>query len=55
MSSQTVPSPQARESLDGETIFAVGEDGDKWSDDEAQDGDQSGATNGKEPSKRLAG
>jgi hypothetical protein len=22
-----------RESLDGETIFAVGEDGDKWSDE----------------------
>lgn len=30
-----VPSaPRERESLDGETIFAVGEDGDKWSDDE---------------------
>ncbi|OJJ50986.1 hypothetical protein ASPZODRAFT_55881 [Penicilliopsis zonata CBS 506.65] len=26
--------PQHRESLDGETIFAVGEDADKWSDDE---------------------
>ncbi|KAF7593361.1 hypothetical protein BBP40_011651 [Aspergillus hancockii] len=26
--------PRQRESLDGETIFAVGEDGDKWSDDE---------------------
>lgn len=25
---------QDRRSLDGETIFAVGEDGDKWSDDE---------------------
>lgn len=24
-----------RPSLDGETIFAVGEDGDKWSDDES--------------------
>lgn len=23
-----------RESLDGETIFAVGEDGDRWSDDD---------------------
>lgn len=23
-----------RQSLDGETIFAVGEDGDKWSEDE---------------------
>ncbi|PLN75750.1 lung seven transmembrane receptor-domain-containing protein [Aspergillus taichungensis] len=30
-----VPSaPRQRESLDGETIFAVGEDGDKWSDDD---------------------
>ncbi|KKK17750.1 hypothetical protein ARAM_001348 [Aspergillus rambellii] len=30
-----VPSAaQPRESLDGETIFAVGEDGDKWTDDE---------------------
>ncbi|CZS95574.1 related to PTM1-member of the major facilitator superfamily [Rhynchosporium agropyri] len=26
-----------RESLDGETIFAVGEDGDRWSDDESDD------------------
>lgn len=25
--------PLPRESLDGETIFAVGEDGDRWSDD----------------------
>lgn len=25
---------RTRESLDGETIFAVGEDADKWSDDE---------------------
>lgn len=24
-----------RQSLDGETIFAVGEEGDKWSDDES--------------------
>lgn len=33
-----VPSaPRQRESLDGETIFAVGEDGDKWSDDEAEE------------------
>jgi len=32
------PSSHARESLDGETIFAVGdEDGDKWSDDEDED------------------
>ncbi|KAG5300819.1 transmembrane protein [Histoplasma ohiense] len=28
-------SNQNRHSLDGETIFAVGEDGDKWSDDES--------------------
>lgn len=26
-----------RESLDGETIFAVGEDGDRWSEDESDD------------------
>lgn len=32
-----VPKPIPRESLDGETIFAVGEDGDKWSDDESDD------------------
>ena len=28
------PTPPSRQSLDGETIFAVGEDGDKWSEDE---------------------
>jgi len=28
------PSAAPRESLDGETIFAVGEDGDRWSEDE---------------------
>lgn len=27
----------SRESLDGETIFAVGEDGDRWSDDESDE------------------
>lgn len=27
-----------RESLDGETIFAVGEDGDRWSDDDDDSG-----------------
>ena len=32
------PAPQHRESLDGETIFAVGEeDGDKFSDDDEDD------------------
>lgn len=35
-----------RESLDGETIFAVGEDGDRWSDDD--DGDS-------EEGKKLVG
>lgn len=30
------PAPRQRESLDGETIFAVGEDGDKWSEDEGE-------------------
>lgn len=29
--------PLPRESLDGETIFAVGEDGDRWSEDESDD------------------
>lgn len=34
------PAPQQRESLDGETIFAVGEeDGDKFSDDDEDDDD----------------
>ncbi|KAL3423191.1 hypothetical protein PVAG01_04938 [Phlyctema vagabunda] len=31
-----------RESLDGETIFAVGEDGDRWSDDGSDDDDEEG-------------
>lgn len=31
------PKPIPRESLDGETIFAVGEDGDRWSDDGSDD------------------
>jgi hypothetical protein len=33
--------PSPRDSFDGETIFAVGEDGDKMSDDEASDEDTS--------------
>jgi hypothetical protein len=37
--------PKPRESLDGETIFAVGEDGDKFSDDES--GEESGLVKGK--------
>ncbi|KAF9889599.1 hypothetical protein FE257_007107 [Aspergillus nanangensis] len=45
-----VPSaPRHRDSLDGETIFAVGEDGDKWSDDE----DDSPRNSGER--KRLTG
>jgi hypothetical protein len=35
----TKPAPLPRESLDGDTIFAVGEDEDKWSDDEG-DGEE---------------
>ncbi|KAF2421530.1 integral membrane protein [Tothia fuscella] len=35
----TKPATLPRESLDGDTIFAVGEDEDKWSDDEA-DGEE---------------
>ncbi len=45
---RTVPSPRPRESLDGETIFAVGEDGDKWSDE-----DESPRNSGER--KRLTG
>ena len=38
-----VPSaPRRRESLDGETIFAVGEDADKWSEDEDESPRNSG-------------
>ncbi|KAL9617121.1 MAG: hypothetical protein Q9160_008064 [Pyrenula sp. 1 TL-2023] len=38
-SSTKVTSPMPRESLDGETIFAVGEEGDRWSesDDDVED------------------
>jgi hypothetical protein len=35
----TKPTPLPRESLDGDTIFAVGEDEDKWSEDEG-DGEE---------------
>ena len=39
------PVSHPRESLDGETIFAVGEDGDKFSDDDFDDDrDKSGET-----------
>lgn len=45
-----VPSPRLRESLDGETIFAVGEDAeDKWSDDDDELARDSGER------KRLTG
>ncbi|MCJ1366694.1 hypothetical protein MMC16_005824 [Acarospora aff. strigata] len=40
---------QARDSLDGETIFAVGEDADKWSDDDEESVRNSGER------KRLTG
>jgi hypothetical protein len=48
------PKPQKpiqppRESLDGETIFAVGEDGDKWSDDELEE------SSNAEERKKLTG
>jgi hypothetical protein len=47
------PAPRQRESLDGETIFAVGEeDGDKWSDDEDED---SSSRNSTSERKRLTG
>jgi hypothetical protein len=38
-SSVSAPRDIPRESVDGETIFAVGEDGDKWSDDEDDSGE----------------
>jgi hypothetical protein len=34
---KTSPAPKPRESLDGETIFAVGDDGVEWSEGEAED------------------
>lgn len=37
-----------RESLDGETIFAVGEDGDRWSDEGSDDDEAKKLTGGKE-------
>jgi hypothetical protein len=57
-----VPSaPRQRESLDGETIFAVGEDADKWSEDddenenenENEDEDESPRNSGER--ERLTG
>ena len=36
-----------RESLDGETIFAVGEDGDRWSDEGSDDEDGKKLTGGQ--------
>lgn len=44
------PVPPPRESLDGDTIFAVGED-DKWSDDE----DLESGAGGSDERKRLTG
>jgi hypothetical protein len=41
--------PPPRESLDGETIFAVGEE-DKWSEEESEDEGR-----GKNERKRLTG
>lgn len=46
------PAPNHRESLDGETIFAVGEDGDKWSDDEDEDATSRDSTDER---KKLTG
>jgi hypothetical protein len=37
-----------RESLDGETIFAVGEDGDKWSDNEEGEAEEGKKLVGKD-------
>lgn len=43
----TKPAPLPRESLDGETIFAVGEDGDKLDSDDEDDDERRGLTGGK--------
>ena len=41
MPPKPVPSaPRQRESLDGETIFAVGEDADKWPEEDGGDDDE---------------
>ena len=40
-SAPVAPPVNPRESLDGETIFAVGEDGDRWSDDDESHRDSS--------------
>ncbi|KAI9801146.1 MAG: hypothetical protein M1825_003420 [Sarcosagium campestre] len=45
---------EPRQSLDGETIFAVGEDGDKWSDDDDDD-DDDGAVRASGERERLTG
>ena len=42
-----MPAHPARQSLDGETIFAVGEDGDKWSEDEDGDAEDERASMGR--------
>lgn len=36
--SSRAPPPRVRESFDGETIFAVGDDGIEWSEGEEEDG-----------------
>ena len=38
------PAPKPRESLDGETIFAVGDDGIEWSEGEDEDDERKGLT-----------
>ena len=38
------PAPRPRESLDGETIFAVGDDGIEWSEGEEEDDERKGLT-----------
>lgn len=43
----TKPTPLPRESLDGDTIFAVGEDADKWSDSEEGEEEGKQLTSGR--------
>lgn len=46
------PLPNTRDSLDGETIFAVGEDGEKFSDDEEEPDEE---RNGSKETSKLTG
>lgn len=46
-SKPNLPRDLPRDSLDGETIFAVGEDADRWSDDDDDDDEAHDASEGR--------